>query len=72
MRSVRRGADNAEFHTTTATVTVAVCVWQWAWDLEPPAAAFSKKAEEPDLLADEAALQEDIVYPVQQPWLNRQ
>ena len=49
-----------------------VCVWQWAWDLEPPAAAFPKKAEELDLLAGEAALEEDIVYPGQQPWLNRQ
>jgi len=45
-------------------------VWQWAWDLEPPAAAFPKKAEELDLLADEASLEEDIVYPGQQPWLN--
>ena len=47
-------------------------MWQWAWDLEPLAAAFPEKAEELDLLADEAALEEDIVYPEQQPWLNRQ
>jgi len=43
-----------------------------AWDWEPPAAAFPGGAEELDLLADEAALEEDIVYPGQQPWLNRQ
>ena len=34
-----------------------------AWDWEPPAAAFPEGAEELDLLADEAALEGDIVYP---------
>ena len=34
-----------------------------AWHWEPPAAAFPEGGEELDLLADEAALEEDIVYP---------
>jgi len=37
-----------------------------------PAAAFPEGAEELDLIADEAALAEDIVYPGQQSWLNRE
>jgi len=43
-----------------------------AWDWERPAAAFPEGAEELDLLADEAELEKDIVYPGQQPWLNWQ
>jgi len=43
-----------------------------AWDWEPLATTFPEGAEELDLLVDVTALEEDIVYPGQQPWLNRQ
>jgi hypothetical protein len=32
---------------------------------------FPEGAEELDPITDEVALEEDIVYPGQQPWLNR-
>jgi len=55
------GADNAGFHTTaTRTVAVCMCV-AVGMGFGTTGCCFSKKAEEVDLLADEAALEEDIV-----------
>ena len=45
-----------------------------AWDWQPDGAAPAAALEVPelDLIADEAALEEDIIYPGQEPWLDRE
>ena len=42
-----------------------------AWDWQPPA-AIPAQVPELDLVAHEAALEEDIIYPGQEPWLDRE
>jgi len=42
-----------------------------AWDWQPPA-AVPVQVPELNLVADEAALEEDIIYPGQEPWLDRE
>ena len=41
------------------------------WDWQPPA-AIPVQVPELDLVADEIALEEDIIYPGQEPWLDRE
>jgi hypothetical protein len=41
-----------------------------AWDWVPP--AVDPEVPELDLVADEAALEEDIIYPGEEGWLDRE